>query len=79
MSHYSPPIPCLVSFDNPEDVGRIDKAIDQNTLGFERLGSKTYLAFLFEPPSVFYSKLKTQHKLVGSAHWILLPQAEETK
>jgi hypothetical protein len=79
MSYYHQPYTFLLALSKIEDASKIDAAIHDKKLGYQKLGDTVYLAFLFETPAEVYSKLKVELGLTGEIHWIQLPHAEITK
>jgi hypothetical protein len=78
MKHYSDPIAYLVSFEDEKDVLKIDEAISAKKLGFDKIGRRAYLVFLFESPSSF-SQNQMNLNLDGGSQWIRLGSPEELK
>jgi len=79
MSYYKQPYSFLLTFENTQDVEKIDEAIENKKLGYQKLGKQTYLGFFPETPSSTHSELRVKYKIVGKIHWVQLPYAEITE
>jgi hypothetical protein len=79
MNRNSQPLSFLIVFEDDGDAVKIDKAIETKKLGYQKLGKRTYLAFLYEEPQDAHSKLKRELGIVGKLTWVRLPYADITE
>lgn len=69
----------LFVVQNPEDNEIIETAIKSGKLGYNKLGSNTYLGFFKEDAKSTYQILKQEFDIVGEVHWISLSNSVITK
>jgi hypothetical protein len=64
---------------NPQDVERLDAAMQKGELGYNKIGPNTYLGFFEEVAKSAHQRLKHEFGIEGEIHWIQLSHAEMTK
>lgn len=63
---------------DPEDIERLDRAIEKGNLGCDKIGKRTYLGYFSGDVASSHQILKDESGIVGGIRWNNLGYAELT-